>query len=181
MFLRLDNMYDDMGRHVVCAEDLENGQVAKIKGLASGASDGDIVRKVGIDLGGQAFEVEKATDVQGAKYVLIANDNHRYENELNYNVGDCPTTKKGTVVRAYILGGGQTATVEEAVIDGSVAVGDYLTVKANSYKFTKGTAKTIALNSGKDAVVVSGNENLVALVLEKVTLYGKSMVKLMFL
>lgn len=162
MFLRLDNVYDFMGRHVVCQADLENGQVAMIKGQA----EGQIVQKSGVDLDGQAFEVVAPADELGALYVLIASDNHRYEDAVAYNIGDCPTTKAGELVRAYIVGQGQTATLEQDVFvsGSSLKVGDYVVADA-TYKLKKAT--------GSEKVVVGK-------VVAKVRLYGKDMIKVMF-
>lgn len=157
MYIELLNVDDKMARSFVCAEAVENGSFAKIKGLAKQT-------KAGVDLSGEVYEVEQLTDDAGELFVVIAPDYHRYDERILS--GDVPQIKAKEVVRGYILHKGAVIRVQADNIDEveSVNVGDKLSPKAASYKLAKtaGTEKNILGKviakekyCGKDSLVIA--------------------------
>lgn len=156
MFIRLDNVDDRNAYSMICQDDLEAGQIVMVKGLADAA----LAVQAGVALDGEIFEGIEAVAEQGQRYVLVAPDNHRYEQAVDYNTGDIATIEAGEAFRGYVIRNAQEVTVEKAVIDGELAVGDKVTVKG--YKLAAGEGLVV----GK--------------VLWVGKLYGKDMVKIMF-
>lgn len=157
MYIELLNVDDKMARSFACNEALENGSFAKVKGLAKQT-------KAGVNLSGEVYEVEKLTDDAGELFVIIAPDNHRYDESLLS--GDVPQIKPKEVVRGYLLHKGAVIRVQSDNIEevASVNVGDKLSPKAESYKLAKSAGqeknilgKVIAKEKycGKDSCVIA--------------------------
>ena len=117
MYTELNHVNDKMAVSVKLDVDCENGGFVKISGLAD--------CKVGnFDLGGEALKGVALTDGFGDVYCLIASDYHRYDERVLS--GDIPKHKSGELVRGYLLEKGNRVTIEKALVDGEVAVGDVL-------------------------------------------------------
>lgn len=102
MRIRLDEVLDRNAISCVCADDVEQGQILKIEGLAE------------IALAGECYQVAKAENDKEELFVVVAHDGHCYSDE-EYNFADKATIKAGEPFRAYILEGFQVVTVEKEV------------------------------------------------------------------
>ena len=138
MRLELTYVDDKFRRSVLCKDaDLKAGEIAMVKGLADpkyGTGDFAVV------LDGETYEVVNCEDKAEEMFVIIAPDGHRHKKEDMWNHGDYADTPMGEAVRSYILHAGMVLDVEAAVIDGEVAVGDILGVKAGDKKLAKAAA-----------------------------------------
>ena len=94
-----------------------------------------------------------------------------YEKETSYNFGDYANTPIGEAVRIYFLHKGMVVDIEKTLIDGTVAKGDQLTVKAGSHNLKKYTAPT-----GEEADA----KRIVGEVIGTSNLMGKDMVQILF-
>ena len=148
MRLELTYVEDNFRRSVLCKDaDLKAGEIAMVKGLADpkyGTGDFAVV------LDGETYEVVNCEDKAEEMFVIIAPDGHRHKKEDMWNHGDYADTPMGEAVRGYIVHKGMVVDVEAAVIDGEVAVGDILGVKAGDKKL----AKEAAAAPGKFAKVL---------------------------
>ena len=137
MRLELTYVEDNFRRSVLCKDaDLKAGEIAMVKGLADpkyGTGDFAVV------LDGETYEVVNCEDKAEEMFVIIAPDGHRHKKEDMWNHGDYADTPMGEAVRGYIVHKGMVVDVEAAVIDGEVAVGDMLGVKAADKKWAKAT------------------------------------------
>ena len=140
MRYELTYVQDNFRRSVLCKDaDLKAGEIAMIKGLADAKyGTGDYA----VDLGGETYEVVNCEDKADEAFVVIAPDGHRHKKEDMWNHGDYADTPMGEAVRSYILHAGMVLDVEAAVIDGEVAVGDILGVKAGAKKLAKESGAT---------------------------------------
>ena len=155
MYIELLNVDDKMARSFVCTEPVENGSIAKIKGLAK-------LKKAGVDLSGEVYEVEQLTDDAGELFVIIAPDYHRYDERILS--GDVPQIKANEVVRGYLLHKGAVIRIQAENANEVLNVGDKVSPKATSYKLAKtvGTEKNILGKviakekyCGKDSYVIA--------------------------
>ena len=146
MYIRLDHVDDRLAYSVIADAEVEVGGVVQIDGLAE-AKFGQ----------GEAFKGVSCEDAAKKRVVLVAPDNHRYEE----NYGDIAAIEAGQAFRGYVIANGQEATVEKAVIEGEVAVG--AEVGANGYKLKVGANEILG------QIVWVGK------------LYGRDMVKIMFI
>ena len=148
MRLELTYVEDNFRRSVLCKDaDLKAGEVVMIKGLADPKyGTGDFA----VALDGETYEVVNCEDKAEEMFVIIAPDGHRHKKEDMWNHGDYADTPMGEAVRGYIVHKGMVVDVEAAVIDGEVAVGDILGVKAGDKKL----AKEAAAAPGKFAKVL---------------------------
>ena len=139
MRYELTYVQDNFRRSVLCKDaDLKAGEIAMIKGLAEAKyGTGDYA----VDLGGETYEVVNCVDKDDEAFVVIAPDGHRHKKEDMWNHGDYADTPMGEAVRGYIVHKGMVVDVEAAVIDGEVAVGDILGVKAGDKKLAKEAAE----------------------------------------
>ena len=148
MRYELTYVQDNFRRSVLCKDaDLKAGEIAMVKGLADpkyGTGDFAVV------LDGETYEVVNCEDKAEEMFVIIAPDGHRHKKEDMWNHGDYADTPMGEAVRGYIVHKGMVVDVEAAVIDGEVAVGDILGVKAGAKKL----AKEAAAAPGKFAKVL---------------------------
>ena len=140
MRYELTYVQDNFRRSVLCKDaDLKAGEVVMIKGLADPKyGTGDFA----VALDGETYEVVNCEDKAEEAFVVIAPDGHRHKKEDMWNHGDYADTPMGEAVRSYILHAGMVLDVEAAVIDGEVAVGDILGVKAGSKKLAKESGAT---------------------------------------
>lgn len=162
MYLGLFRVDENMARSCIAESVVKNGEVLKVKGLAP-----NTLAKFGtVSLDGECYEVVDNTDDANAIFVVAAPGAHRYSNEQNYDFGDFDDVKACEPFRAYMLTRGQVFIFEEAVLDGgsSLVVNDLLAVKATSHKLTKATGTEKAI---------------VGQVVEKLTLHGRKMVKVL--
>ena len=148
MRLELTYVEDNFRRSVLCKDaDLKAGEIAMIKGLADPKyGTGDYA----VALDGETYEVVNCADKADEAFVVIAPDGHRHKKEDMWNHGDYADTPMGEAVRGYITHKGMVLDVEAKVIDGEVAVGDILGVKAGDKKL----AKEAAAAPGKFAKVL---------------------------
>lgn len=149
MRLELTYVEDNFRRSVLCKDaDLKAGEIAMVKGLADPKyNTGDFA----VVLDGETYEVVNNEDKAEEMFVVIAPDGHRHKKEDMWNHGDYADTPMGEAVRAYILHVGMVLDVEvAAAIDGDVAVGDILGVKAGEKKLAKDAGTT----AGKFAKVL---------------------------
>ena len=148
MRYELTYVQDNFRRSVLCKDaDLKAGEIAMIKGLADPKyNTGDYA----VALDGETYEVVNCADKADEAFVVIAPDGHRHKKEDMWNHGDYADTPMGEAVRGYIVHKGMVLDVEAAVIDGEVAVGDMLGVKAADKKW----AKEAAAAPGKFAKVL---------------------------
>ena len=148
MRLELTYVEDNFRRSVLCKDaDLKAGEIAMVKGLADPKyNTGDFA----VVLDGETYEVVDNQDKAEEMFVVIAPDGHRHKKEDMWNSGDYADTPMGEAVRAYILHVGMVLDVEVAAIDGEVAVGDILGVKAGEKKLAKDAGTT----AGKFAKVL---------------------------
>ena len=148
MRLELTYVEDNFRRSVLCKDaDLKAGEIAMIKGLADPKyGTGDFA----VALDGETYEVVNCADEADEMFVMIAPDGHRYKKEDMWNHGDYADIPMGEAGRSYILHVGMVVDVEAAVIDGEVAVGDILGVKAGDKKWAKDAGTT----AGKFAKVL---------------------------
>lgn len=157
MYTELNHVNDKMAVSVKLDVDCENGGFVKISGLAE--------CKVGnFDLGGEALKGVALTDDFGDVYCLIASDYHRYDERVLS--GDIPKHKKGELVRGYLLEKGNRVTIEKALVDDEVAVGDVLVPTA--------TGTTLAKAKGTE-------KNAIAQVIEVRKYMKKDCYKIMFI
>ena len=149
MRLELTYVEDNFRRSVLCKDaDLKAGEIAMIKGLADPKYN---TGEFAIALDGETYEVVNCADEAGEMFVVVAPDGHRHKKEDMWNHGDYADTPMGEAVRAYILHVGMVLDVEvAAAIDGEVAVGDVLGVKAGDKKWAKDAGAT----AGKFAKVL---------------------------
>ena len=140
MRLELTYVDDKFRRSVLCKDaDLKAGEIAMVKGLAdSKYGTGDFA----VALDGETYEVVNCEDKAEEMFVVVAPDGHRHKKEDMWNSGDYADTPMGEAVRGYIVHKGMVLDVEAAVIDGEVAVGDMLGVKAADKKWAKEAAAT---------------------------------------
>ena len=140
MRLELTYVEDNFRRSVLCKDaDLKAGEIAMVKGLADPKyGTGDFA----VALDGETYEVVNCEDKADEMFVMIAPDGHRHKKEDMWNHGDYADTPMGEAVRGYIVHKGMVLDVEAAVIDGEVAVGDMLGVKAADKKWAKEAAAT---------------------------------------
>ena len=162
MYLGLFRVDDNMARSCIAESVVKNGEVLKVKGLASNA-----LAKFGtVPLDGECYETVNNTDDANALFVVAAPGAHRYSNDQNYDFGDFDDVKANEPFRGYILTRGQVFIFEEAVLhEGSALnVNDLLAVKDGTHKLAKaeGTEKAI-----------------VGQVVEKLTLHGRKMIKVL--
>ena len=149
MRLELTYVEDNFRRSVLCKDaDLKAGEIAMVKGLADPKyNTGDFA----VALDGETYEVVDNQDKAEEMFVVVAPDGHRHKKEDMWNHGDYADTPMGEAVRAYILHVGMVLDVEvAAAIDGEVAVGDILGVKAGEKKLAKDAGAT----AGKFAKVL---------------------------
>ncbi len=148
MRLELTYVEDNFRRSVLCKDaDLKAGEIAMIKGLADPKyGTGDFA----VALDGETYEVVNCADEADEMFVMIAPDGHRHKKEDMWNHGDYADIPMGEAGRSYILHVGMVVDVEAAVIDGEVAVGDILGVKAGDKKWAKDAGTT----AGKFAKVL---------------------------
>ena len=148
MRLELTYVDDKFRRSVLCKDaDLKAGEIAMVKGLADpGYEAGDF----SVVLDGETYEVVNCADEADEMFVMIAPDGHRHKKEDMWNSGDYADIPMGEAGRSYILHVGMVVDVEAAVIDGEVAVGDVLGVKAGDKKWAKDAGAT----AGKFAKVL---------------------------
>ena len=149
MLLELTYVDDKFRRSVLCKDaDLKAGEIAMVKGLADpkyGTGDFAVV------LDGETYEVVNCEDKAEEMFVVVAPDGHRHKKEDMWNSGDYADTPMGEAVRSYILHVGMVLDIEvAAAIDGEVAVGDTLGVKAGDKKWAKDAGAT----AGKFAKVL---------------------------
>ena len=137
MRLELTYVDDKFRRSVLCKDaELKAGQIAMVKGLADPKyGTGDFA----IALDGETYEVVNNENKADEMFVVVAPDGHRHKKEDMWNSGDYADTPMGEAVRGYIVHKGMVVDVEAAVIDGEVAVGDMLGVKAADKKWAKAT------------------------------------------
>ena len=135
MRLELTYVDDKFRRSVLCKDaDLKAGEIAMVKGLAAPKyGTGDFA----VALDGETYEVVNCVDKADEMFVVVAPDGHRYKKEDMWNHGDYADTPMGEAVRGYIVHKGMVLDVEAKVIDGEVAVGDMLGVKAADKKWAK--------------------------------------------
>lgn len=154
MYVELNHVNPNMAVSVKLGVDCEDGGILKVDGLAD-CTFGKI------DLGEEALAGVNLTDEFGDMYVLIATDNHRYDERILS--GDVPQHKVGDLVRGYLFEVGQRVTIEKALIDGDVEAGDVLVPKAGTTQLTKATgteknavAKVLKLRKymGRDCVKI---------------------------
>lgn len=140
MILELTYVDDKFRRSVLCKDaDLKAGEIAMVKGLADPKyGTGDFA----VALDGETYEVVNCEDKAEEMFVMIAPDGHRHKKEDMWNHGDYADTPMGEAVRGYIIHKGMVVDVEAAVIDGEVAVGDVLGVKAADKKWAKDAGAT---------------------------------------
>lgn len=146
MYIRLDHVDDRLAYSVIADAEVEAGGVVQIEGLAD-AKYGQ----------GEAFKGVACEDKAKVRVVLVAPDNHRYEE----NHGDIAVIEAGEAFRGYVIANGQEVTVEKAVIDGNATVG--AKVGASGYKLKVGATEVLG------QIVWVGK------------LYGRDMVKIMFI
>lgn len=148
MRLELTYVEDNFRRSVLCKDaDLKAGEIAMVKGLADPKYN---TGEFAVVLDGETYEVVNCEDKADEMFVMIAPDGHRHKKEDMWNHGDYADTPMGEAVRGYIVHKGMVLDVEAAVIDGEVAVGDMLGVKAADKKW----AKEAAAAPGKFAKVL---------------------------
>ena len=149
MRLELTYVDDKFRRSVLCKDaDLKAGEIAMVKGLADPKYN---TGEFAVVLDGETYEVVNNEDKADEMFVVVAPDGHRHKKEDMWNHGDYADTPMGEAVRAYILHVGMVLDVEvAAAIDGEVAVGDMLGVKAADKKW----AKEAAAAPGKFAKVL---------------------------
>ena len=137
MRLELTYVDDKFRRSVLCKDaDLKAGEIAMVKGLADPKyGTGDFA----VALDGETYEVVNCEDKADEMFVVVAPDGHRHKKEDMWNSGDYADTPINEAVRGYIVHKGMVLDVEAAVIDGEVAVGDMLGVKAADKKWAKAT------------------------------------------
>ena len=165
MRLELTYVEDNFRRSVLCKDaDLKAGEIAMVKGLADpkyGTGDFAVV------LDGETYEVVNCEDKAEEMFVIIAPDGHRHKKEDMWNHGDYADTPMGEAVRGYIVHKGMVVDVEAAVIDGEVAVGDILGVKAGDKKLANDAGTT----AGKFAKVLKkykdGNIDMVRILVTR--------------
>ena len=140
MRLELTYVDDKFRRSVLCKDaDLKAGEIAMVKGLAAPKyGTGDFA----VALDGETYEVVNCEDKAEEMFVVVAPDGHRHKKEDMWNSGDYADTPMGEAVRAYILHAGMVVDVEASIIDGDVAVGDVLGVKAGDKKWAKDAGVT---------------------------------------
>ncbi|WP_312286761.1 hypothetical protein [Terrisporobacter sp.] len=162
MYLGLFRVDDNMARSCIASSVVKNGEVLKVKGLAPNT----LANFSGVALDGECYEVVDNTDDANALFVVAAPGAHRYSNEQNYDFGNFDDVEIGKAFRGYILSKGQVFIFEEEVLDGgsALAVNDFLAVKPTSHKLMK--------SAGTEKAVVGQ-------VIEKLTLHGKKMVKVL--
>lgn len=162
MYLGLFRVDDNMARSCIAESVVKNGEVLKVKGFAPNT----LANYGGVALDGECYEVVANTDDANALFVVAAPGAHRYSNDQNYDFGDFDDVEAEKPFRGYILTRGQVYIFEEAVLDGgaTLVVNDLLAVKADTHNLTKalGTEKAI-----------------VGQVVEKLTLHGRKMVKVL--
>ena len=149
MRLELTYVDDKFRRSVLCKDaDLKAGEIAMVKGLADPKYN---TGEFAVVLDGETYEVVNNEDKADEMFVVVAPDGHRHKKEDMWNHGDYADTPMGEAVRGYIVHKGMVLDVEAAVIDGEVAVGDMLGVKAADKKWAKAT---VAEGVGKFAKVL---------------------------
>lgn len=149
MYIRLDHVDDRLAYSVVADEEVEVGGVVQIDGLAE-AKYGQ----------GEVFQGTECEDAAAKRIVLVAPDNHRYEE----NYGDIAAIEAGQVFRGYVVANGQEVTVEKAVI----TVGEGETLEVGAEVGADGYKLTVGANQVLGQVIWIGK------------LYGRDMVKIMF-
>lgn len=158
MYIELIAVDDRYARSLVCAEEMNCGGFAKVKGLAA-------MTKFGVDVSGETYEVEALTDDKGELFVLYAPEHHEYDERVL--PGSVPNVPANVPARGYILHKGMEVRVEVGNIEGTVAVGDKVVVGAGTFKLTKATA--------------AGTEtNVLGKVVEVGKRYGVDMVSILF-
>lgn len=113
MRIRLDNVMDRNAISCVCDQDVEQGQVLKLVGIADHLGA----------VSGECYQVIKSSCDFTEVSVVVAHDGHSYSDE-EYNFADKATIKAGKPFRAYILCGYQVVTVEKEVcVESNLGVG----------------------------------------------------------
>lgn len=156
MFIELITVDESKARSFVCDTNVENGGFVLVDGLAT-------VSKNRVVLDGQVYKAKQLTDVAGDMYAFVAPDNHRYDERTLS--GDVPVTVAGKTFRGYIIDKGQEIRVEDANINGEVAVGDLLAPKAGTHQLAKAEASAT---------------NVVGKVVKKEKWHGKDTTIIMF-
>ena len=167
MYQILTYVEDNFVKSAICSSELKNGEVVLVKGLA----DSTLAKIDNIGVEGECYEVTDLEDDANKILAMVASDGHRYEKETSYNFGDYANTPAGEAVRIYFLHKGMVVAIEKTLIDGTVAKGDQLTVKAGSHNLKKYTAP-----GGSEA----GAKRIVGEVIGTSKLMGKDMVQILF-
>lgn len=162
MYLGLFRVDENMARSCIAESVVKNGEVLKVKGLAP-----NTLAKFGtVPLDGECYEVVNNTDDANAIFVVAAPGAHRYSNEQGYDFGDFDDVKAGDPFRGYMITRGQVFIMEETAFnEGSgLAKDDLVAVHPSSHKLTKATGTEKAI---------------VGQVVEKLTLHGRKMIKVL--
>ena len=167
MYQILTYVEDNFVKSAICSTELKNGEVVLVEGLA----DSTLAKIGNIGVDGECYKVGDLKDDANRILAMVASDGHRYEKETSYNFGDYADTPAGEPVRVYFLHKGMVVSIEKSLIDGTVAVGDQLTVKADSHNLKKYTAPTST---------EAGAKRIVGEVIGTSKLMGKDMVQILF-
>ena len=133
MYLELQTVNDDYARSIVCDTEVNNGGIVKVSGLA----DKSIA---GVKVGRETFKGVNLTDEKGDLYAVVAPDvtqDQRYS--LHGKIEDDMTVPANEESRCYLFHSGMRLRVEKGIIAGTVAEGDKLAPKANSFQLQKAT------------------------------------------
>lgn len=133
MYLELQTVNDDYARSIVCDAEVNNGGMVKVRGLA----DKSIA---GVKVGRETFKGVNLTDTLGDLYAVVAPDvtqEQRYT--LHGKIEDDMTVPANEESRCYLFHRGMRLRVEKGIIAGTVAEGDKLAPKANSFQLQKAT------------------------------------------
>ena len=172
MYQILTYVEDNFAKSAICSTELKNGEVVLVKGLA----DSTLAKIDDIGVEGECYEVGDLEDDANKILAMVASDGHRYEKETSYNFGDYANTPSGEAVRIYFLHKGMVVSIEKSLIDGTVAKGDQLTVKAGSHNLKKYTAP-VASEAGTGE---ADAKRIVGEVIGTSNLMGKDMVQILF-
>lgn len=164
MYLELQTVNDDYARSIVCAEEVNNGGIVKVSGLATKTI-------AGVSVDRETFAGVKLTDENGDLYAIVAPDvtqDQRYS--LHGKTEDDMTVPANEISRSYFFHTGMRLRVEKDIIAGTVVEGDKLAPKAGSFQLQKATL------TGESGISV----NVVAQVLKVCKYKGRDCYEILF-
>lgn len=133
MYLEIQTVNDDYARSIVCAEEVNNGGIVKVSGLATKTI-------AGVNVDRETFGGVKLTDEKGDLYAVVAPDvtqDQRYS--LHGKIEDDMVVPANEVSRCFFFHTGMRLRVEKGIISGTVAEGDKLAPKTSSNQLQKAT------------------------------------------